>query len=205
MGNSEAPHQPYETALNLDAVGSEDPGLIGLVGRLEGDRVTTAAQPLEGDLLIVDQSNDDAAGFRGVTALNDHGVAVEDTGLDHAIAGYFERIMLAAPPEEARRHPDRRALVAQRLDRCTSRNPAIEREIHGLDIVGDRRTRQRAREIAANHGGGKSTAFGGRPGGALLGQFDHFQSPGTVRQPPDEPALLQPADQSMNPGFGSQV
>ena len=29
-------------------------------------------------------------------------------------AGYFERIMLAAPTEEARRHPDRRALVAQR-------------------------------------------------------------------------------------------
>src|SRR5712671_6397276 len=96
MGNSEAPHQPYETALNLDAVGSEDPGLIGLVGRLEGDRVTTAAQPLEGDLLIVDQSDDDAAGVRGDTALNDHGVAVEDTGLDHSIAVYCERIMLAA-------------------------------------------------------------------------------------------------------------
>src|SRR6266851_7166950 len=70
-GNSEAPHQPHETALNLDAVGSEDPGLIGLVGRLEGDRVTAAAQPFEGDLLIVDQSDDDAAGFRGVAALND--------------------------------------------------------------------------------------------------------------------------------------
>src|SRR5712671_2781643 len=111
MGNSEAPHQPYETALYLDAVGSEDPGLISLIGRFESDRVTAAAQPFEGDFLIVDQSDDDAPGFGGVAALNAHGVAVEDPGFDHAVAGYFERIMLSAPPEEARRYPDRRALV----------------------------------------------------------------------------------------------
>src|SRR5712671_7864187 len=57
VGNSEAPHQPHETALYLDAVGSEDPSLIGFIGRFKGNRVTTAPQPFEGDLLIVDQSD----------------------------------------------------------------------------------------------------------------------------------------------------
>ena len=31
-----------------------------------------------------------------VAALDDHRVAVEDAGIDHAVAGDFERVMLAA-------------------------------------------------------------------------------------------------------------
>ena len=42
---SVTPQQRDEAALNLDPVGTEDAGLVGLVGRLEGDRGAAAAQP----------------------------------------------------------------------------------------------------------------------------------------------------------------
>src|SRR5690242_2873466 len=61
VGLSETPHQRDETTLHLDAVGSKDARFIGLVGRFERDRSAPAPQPLQGDLLIIHQGNDDAA------------------------------------------------------------------------------------------------------------------------------------------------
>src|SRR5713101_885601 len=96
---SEPPHQPNQTALNLDTVGPEDTGFVRLVGRFERNRGAAAAQPLQSDLLIVDQCHNDHAILRGVAALDDHRIAVENAGLDHAVAGYLKGIMLAAPPK----------------------------------------------------------------------------------------------------------
>src|SRR5438105_3211989 len=55
--NSEPPHQPHQAALNFDAIGSENAGFVRLVGRLECDRGAAAAQSLQGDLLIIDESD----------------------------------------------------------------------------------------------------------------------------------------------------
>ena len=111
-GKLEAAHQSDEAPLNLHAIGSEDAGLIGLIGGFQGDRGAAAAQPFQGDLLIVDQRDDDATVFRRVAALNDHCVTIENAGLYHAVAGHLERVMLAVAAEQAGRHPDRRTLVA---------------------------------------------------------------------------------------------
>src|SRR5262245_47251805 len=55
----EAPHESDEAALNCDPVRAEDPCLIGRVGRLERDRVTFTAQPLQGHLVAIDEGDDD--------------------------------------------------------------------------------------------------------------------------------------------------
>src|ERR1700730_5228356 len=204
--NSETAHQSDEAALNLDAVGSEDAGLIGLVGGVERDRGAAAAQPLQGDLLIVDQGDDDAAAFGGVAALYDHCVAIQNTGLDHAVAGHFEGVMLAAAAQQAGGDPPPRALVAQCLDRSAGGDPAVERQVHCLDIVRDGCAGQRIREIAANDRGREPPAFSRRQGnGRLLRQFYDFQRPRAMRQPSDKPALLKPADQAVDAGFGFEV
>jgi hypothetical protein len=49
--------------------------------------------------------------------------------------------MLATSPKKARRHADRSALVAQRLDRRAGRYSTVEWEIDRLDILADGRTR----------------------------------------------------------------
>ena len=48
------------------------------------------------DFVAVDQRDDDLAVLGGLAALDQHGVAIEDAGVDHAVAGDFERVVLAA-------------------------------------------------------------------------------------------------------------
>src|ERR1700726_3185817 len=81
------PEQAHQPALHLDPVGPEDAGLVGLVGGLESDRGAAPAQALQRDLLVVDERHHDAAVLGGLAALHDDGVAVEDAGVDHAVAG----------------------------------------------------------------------------------------------------------------------
>src|SRR5438270_13855587 len=84
------PQQAHEPALDLDPVGPEDAGFISLVGRFEGDRGAAAAQPLQRHFDVVDQRHHDRAVIGGIAALDDDRVAVEDAGVDHAVAGNFE-------------------------------------------------------------------------------------------------------------------
>ena len=58
-----APVEARQAALDLDPVGSEDPCFVGCVGGFERDRRALLAQPLQRRLGIVDQSDDDLAGF----------------------------------------------------------------------------------------------------------------------------------------------
>src|SRR5712692_590272 len=97
---SVAADEADETTLHLHPVGPEDAGLVRLVRRLQGDRGAAAAQPLQG-------------GFD---------VAVENAGVLHAVAGNFERIVLAAA-EQARGDADSGFLVAQRRDRRAGGDP----------------------------------------------------------------------------------
>ena len=54
--------------------------------------------------------------------------------------------------------------------------------------------------------GEKPALLGRRPGiGDALGQLDHFERAGPMRQAADEAALLQPADQPVDARFGTQV
>ena len=179
--------------------------LIGLVGRFEGDRGAAPAQPLQRDFLAVDQRHHDGAVFGGVAALDDHGVAIENAGLDHAVAGDFERVMLAAVAEQARRHADRVALVAQRLDRGAGGDAAVERQIDRRDIGRHRGAGQRGLEVAADHRRREAAAVGRRRRRTLLGQLGHLQRAGAVRQAADKAALLEAADQPMNAGFRFEV
>src|SRR5437879_6039500 len=65
------PDQPTQTPLPLDPIGAEDAGLVSLVGRLERDRGTLALQSLQGDLVLIDQRDDDGAVIGRVAALDD--------------------------------------------------------------------------------------------------------------------------------------
>src|SRR5260221_1138428 len=108
---SVAADEADQAALHLDPVGTEDARLVSLVSRLQGDRGAASTQPLQGRLDIVDQGDDDGAVIGGVAALDDDGVAVEDAGILHAVAGDFERVMLAAV-EQACPDARRRVIVA---------------------------------------------------------------------------------------------
>src|ERR671913_1195005 len=58
---SVAANQTDELALNLDPVGTENAGLVGLVGGLQRNGGAAAAEALQGCFLIVDESHDDVA------------------------------------------------------------------------------------------------------------------------------------------------
>ena len=85
-----------------------------------------------------------------LAAADDHRVAVEDAGLDHRIAGHFQRVVLAVA-EQRDRHLDMGALIAQRLDRQAGGDAAIERQLHRAGVVGGAHARQVAAEVAADH------------------------------------------------------
>src|SRR3569623_1095981 len=89
-GASVLAQQADEPALNLDALGREDAGLIGWVGGFQGNGVAAAAQALERCLLVVDEGDNDLAGLRAVLLADQHGVAVKDAGLDHRVPAHLE-------------------------------------------------------------------------------------------------------------------
>src|SRR5215211_3098376 len=70
--HSVAADEAYKLTLDLDPVGPEHPGFVGGVGGFERDRGATAAEALEGGLLVVDQRHDDVARVRVVLLADDH-------------------------------------------------------------------------------------------------------------------------------------
>ncbi len=52
-------------ALNAHPVGTENPGLVGWIGRLERDRCAAPAQPLQSRFFIVDEGDHDFARLGG--------------------------------------------------------------------------------------------------------------------------------------------
>src|SRR3546814_4175202 len=73
------------------------------------------AEGLEGRLRIVDKRHHDLPVARGIGLADEREIAVQDTFLDHRIAGHFQRIMLSRPQQGG---GDGEAFGAlQRLDR----------------------------------------------------------------------------------------
>ena len=126
--------QSHQLALHLDAVRAIEAGFISRVGGFERDGVATAAQPLQGGFGIVHQRHNDLAGIGGGDFLDDDGIAVQNPGIDHGIAGDFQGVMFAAP-DHAARHRHVGNAVLQRLDRRARRDPAYQRDIDGIFAV----------------------------------------------------------------------
>src|SRR5438477_8737418 len=91
-----APHQTDKAALHFDAVRAKDARLKGLVCGFQRDRGAAPTQPFQCDFFVVDKRDDDDAVIRRLGTLDDDGIAVENAGVDHAVAGDFERVMLAS-------------------------------------------------------------------------------------------------------------
>src|SRR2546421_7494016 len=143
------PEQSDELALDADAIGRKDSYLIGGIGRLECNRGPAAAETLERGLLLIDQRHHDVAGIGPFRLLEERNVAIEDTGLDHAVAADFEGEVLAAR-QQIGRHVDDVALRLDRLDRRAGGNASHYRHRDGAAAFVLRCSSHTA-EIALDH------------------------------------------------------
>src|SRR5262249_32099711 len=150
--------------------------------------------------------------FGGVALLNDDRIAIEDAGVDHAVAGHLEGVVITAA-EQACRDPDRGRLVAQRLDRRSRGNPSVEGQVDGLRVrCRARGAGQRGLEVATDDGRRDPAAFARRLalagctgcGSHLFRPLDDLEGTRTMCQPADEATLLETADQAVDAGFGLQ-
>src|SRR4051794_15556827 len=86
--SSESPEDPHDLAEDLHVLGVDR--LEGGVLRLEADAVLLAIERLDrrlvGRLVVTGEGDHDVAVARGLLALHDHEVSVEDAGLDHRLA-----------------------------------------------------------------------------------------------------------------------
>ena len=175
-------HQGDQAALDFDAVWREEPGFVAGVGGFQGDGVAAFAESFERDFVFVDQGDDDLAGFGDFAFADDHGVAVQDAGVDHGVACDFEGEMVAGA-EHGHGHFDLCAIVAQRFDGLAGGDAAVEGQLHGRGFVGGAHTGQAIGEIAAYdvgrelRGGGGGRFCGVALGGGLgevFGQAHHL-------------------------------
>ena len=207
---SVAPEQSDQTPLDTHPIGTEDPCFERRVCRLQRHRLPLAAQALQGHFVLVDQCHDDGAAVGHVAPVDDDRVAVEDAGLHHAVAGHFQRIVVTGR-KHGRRHVDHGAVIAQRLDRRTCGDPAIQRQFDRFDVVVDLTADERAGEVALDDIGLELRPFriralltasaGFRP----FGQSQHFKCPRAVGQAADETALFQAGDQPVDAGLGLET
>ena len=91
-----AADEGHKAALDLNAVWTENAGLIGRVGRFKGDRSALAAQAFERGFFTIDQGDDDIARIGGFGAAQDDQIAFQDSGFDHRVAFDLEREVLFA-------------------------------------------------------------------------------------------------------------
>src|SRR5258706_4860870 len=124
-----AAEQSNERALDAHAIRPIEPGLVSRIGCFQRDGIATPAQPLQRRFVIVDQRNHDVARVRAVYPADDHSIAIEDAGVDHRIAGHFQRIMLTAS-EKRHRYRYFIAAVLERFDRRTCRDPSHDGNRH---------------------------------------------------------------------------
>src|SRR6516164_6685903 len=199
-----ASEQPDQLALDAYAVGREDSDLVGGIGGLERNRGTAAAETLEGRLFFVDQRHHNVAGIGPLGLLEQRDVAVEDAGLDHAVAAHLEREMLAGR-EHVGRHVDNVALGLDRLNRCAGGDAAHDRHRHRASAF-VLRCGPHAAEIPLDYAR-REPACSARADAVRdrLRQLDYFDGAGTIGETADEAAFLQRRDQAVDPGFGTQV
>ena len=116
------------------------------------------------------------------------------------IAVHLQGVVLAAA-EQAGRHVDMVAVVAQRLDRRAGGDAAVERQAGTSDrpVVGTGRAILEDRPRST-----LGVKRAGPLGRRVLGQAHHFQRPRAVGQAADEAAFLQPGDQPVDARFGLQ-
>src|SRR5271166_733361 len=143
------PEQSDQLALDAHAVGRKDSYLISGIGGLKRNRGAPSAETFERCLLLVDQSNHDVASFGTVGLLDESDVAIENAGLDHAVAAHLEREMLPRR-EHIRGHVDDVAPGLDRFDRRACGNAPHDRHCDGAGALVLRR-RAHAAEIALDH------------------------------------------------------
>ncbi len=113
-----AAQQPRQLTLHAHLLRPVALRIIGAVGRIEADHLPLPTEIFERRLIVVDQRDDDLALARGIGAADQRIIAIEDAGLDHGVAGYLKRTMLARP-QQRRRH-GQGGLALQRPDRRAS-------------------------------------------------------------------------------------
>jgi hypothetical protein len=170
--------------------------------------VLAGSSALERGFLIVDQCDHDVAGVGGFGLANERDVAVENAGLDHAVAAHFECEMFSGR-QQVGRHVDDMAAGLDRLDRRAGGDAAHHRHrdrAGGVVIFLVLGGRAHAAEIALDHAGGKAArAAVAHPVRDGLGKLDDLDGARPVGEAPDEAALFQGGDQAVNAGFGPQV
>src|SRR5271170_3164524 len=137
--------------LDPDPVGAEYPGFVSRIGGLERDRGAALAQPLERRLLVIDQRDDDIAGFGCLLLADEDRIVLEYSGLDHRVAAHLEGEVLAAA-EKLRRHGEGLEPGLDGGDRGAGGDAAHERHHDRALLVGvtRRRLRPDAAEVAGN-------------------------------------------------------
>ncbi|ENN87027.1 hypothetical protein RHSP_12904 [Rhizobium freirei PRF 81] len=205
-----ATDKPYELALHLDAIRSEDARLIGWIGRFERDRRPLAAEALQCRFFVVYEGNDDIARVGSRRIADDDRIAIENAGIDHRIATYFQRIVIACA-----KHVGGNAyvmcIVLDSRDGNTSGDPAHDR--HGyrtiVIVIGYFRRSGRGNGL----GLAKAAFDDARRKAApllqtwIIGfrQLDDFKRSGPVRQSADEAALFERCDQPVDSGLRCEI
>ena len=208
--------------MDLHAVCAVKAGLVNRIGGFQRDGIAAPAQALQGGFAFVHQRDHNIARVGRIGFTDDHGVAVQDAGIDHGIAGDFEGVMFAAA-QKGGGHGHVGDAILQGLDGCARRNPSDKGHHHAVAVrraappdggnlagiggqavfrphirTGPSETMRQALSLGAR--GGRAHAFG-----RVIGQADDFQRPGALFQSPDIPAFFQCRDQPVNARFRFEV
>src|ERR1700733_12199330 len=148
--SSIAANKPHEAPLHPYTVRAVKARLICRVRRFERDGIAAATQALESGLRLVHEGNDDIAGARRVTLLNDDGIAVENARVDHGVARDLQGVMFAAAAQNAARYRHLRDFVLKCVDWRAGRD--APKNGHGHRIVAVARTPRAARAARVGNG-----------------------------------------------------
>jgi len=153
--------------------------IIGPVRWIEPDHRAFATEIFECRLALFDQRDDDLAVARHFGAADERVITVKNSGLDHRIAGHFERIMIAIAKQRRRHREHRRILEC--LDRHARRDPPVQGDLN--HIIGRLRYRT---DISAIAPFGRASARRLGP----IGHPQHLERAGAIGQPAQEFTLL---------------
>jgi hypothetical protein len=196
------PEQPNQLALDAHTVGRQDAHLVGGVGGLECDRGAAAAEALQGGLLLVDQRHHDVAGVGRFGSAQQRDIAVEDAGIEHAVATHFEREVLARA-QHLGRHVDDLSLA---LDRSIGVPAAMRPSPAGTGRLPSSSSPCARGRVALDHTRREpARASGADAVGDRVRQLDHLNGARPVGQAANEAALLERGDEPMDSGFRTQV
>src|SRR5690606_32208546 len=120
--------------LDTHAIGWKDANLVVGVRWFQCDGSPAPAKALQGRFLLIHQSDDDVAGIRGISLADERHIAVQDTSLDHRIATYLEREMIAAG-HHVGRHVDNMTASLNCLDWRAGRDSPHDGNGNGTPAV----------------------------------------------------------------------